>query len=380
MLAVQEFLHANGLEELKHELGIVVTEHPDEPLVILNYHQVESPRSNPIARQCRGLVLERNTWATVARSFDRFFNWGEFLDEAKAFNWHAFVCQEKLDGSLILLFHYNGKWWTNTRGSFGGDKVGFFGRTWRELCLSCSPDFDSMDKDCTYVCELTGPHNKVVRRYFEVGLRLLSVFIRTDDSIHYELPHSLFYEMHCRLSGLPAPEVHSFTSLSEIEQFLLSKEKDDPSYEGVVIRDVENRRWKIKSKSYLGLHRMSNGNAFNPKYLLPFVLTGERDELLAYFPEAEAAYDSVANKVNDEREALSDLWTRSKNIEGQKEFALAVVSNTRFSGILFKLRKAGMLADSDLIKEWRLSGDIILKQLKDDFSRMSHVSLQEAEG
>lgn len=77
MLNVQQFLQTKSLEDLTAELGIRVTRHDQLPLIILNYDQIESPKANEIVVECRGLVLEEGTWEIVARSFRRFFNFGE---------------------------------------------------------------------------------------------------------------------------------------------------------------------------------------------------------------------------------------------------------------------------------------------------------------
>lgn len=85
MLKVQEYLSdyaktlgpQGALNKLNEELAIRVATHEWLPLVILNYDQLDSPKTHPIVRECRGLVLEMETWKVVARAFERFFNLGE---------------------------------------------------------------------------------------------------------------------------------------------------------------------------------------------------------------------------------------------------------------------------------------------------------------
>lgn len=78
MLKVQEFLRNGGtIKELEETKGIVSTYSETDPLVILNYSQIDSPKKDPICMECRGLTLELNTWNLVARSFLRFFNLNE---------------------------------------------------------------------------------------------------------------------------------------------------------------------------------------------------------------------------------------------------------------------------------------------------------------
>jgi hypothetical protein len=77
MLAVQEYLKTKTLDNLHDELAIEINRHDTLPLAILNYNQIKSPKKHPIVLECRGLVLEIETWKIIARSFPRFFNFGE---------------------------------------------------------------------------------------------------------------------------------------------------------------------------------------------------------------------------------------------------------------------------------------------------------------
>jgi hypothetical protein len=43
----------------------------------LNYDQIESAKAHPVVMECRGLILSYPHGEVVARSFDRFFNYGE---------------------------------------------------------------------------------------------------------------------------------------------------------------------------------------------------------------------------------------------------------------------------------------------------------------
>jgi tRNA splicing ligase len=95
MLALQEFLHAKGIDKLQSKLKINVYRHPTLPLVGFKYNQIDSPRTHPVVRECRGIVLEDKTWKLVAKPFNRFFNVGEVPDEFAEFNWGRFTCVNK---------------------------------------------------------------------------------------------------------------------------------------------------------------------------------------------------------------------------------------------------------------------------------------------
>ena len=74
-MKVQKYLKEHGLAKLQEEFSIKVKEYP-EGLLVLNYDQISSPKSNEITVECRALILDKD-FNVVSRSFDRFFNWKE---------------------------------------------------------------------------------------------------------------------------------------------------------------------------------------------------------------------------------------------------------------------------------------------------------------
>lgn len=361
MLEVQKYLKSiktNPLGKLADKFGIVVKEHPKDPLVILNYHQCDSPKTHPVVRDCRGLVLLKDEWSIVARSFPRFFNWGEVQAEAHLFDWRDFVCQDKEDGSLILVYNFR-DWRVNTRGSFAQDECGTSGKTWEQIVRECLGDrTKKMDRLVSYVFELVGPANKIIRTYKKQGLVLLAAFQGEE-----ELPWGEVVEIG-KMIDIQTPAVHTMRNIGDIRWHLQQKEETDPTHEGVVIRDKNNNRWKIKSRTYVELHRIwGAGNIVIPKNIVPFVLAGETDELLTYFPDLAEVVDQVDKTISDAYAALCRLWSDTWRIEDQKEFALAIVGKTPFTGILFQLRKdlGYKQTEKDLRAAWRVADAAIIK-------------------
>jgi hypothetical protein len=372
MLAVQQYLMKAGLRQLREELFIEVVEHADEPLVILNYDQLNSPRTDPIVRQCRGLTLEKDSWRVVAKAFDRFINWGELAHEQQHFDWSRFQCQTKEDGSLILLYHYRGKWRVNTRGSFGQDSIHGTCMTWHDLVWERIADPTRLDPSLTYVCEVVSPYTQVVRRYAQPQLYLLTSFTN-DPERPQELPDEITQACAVRL-GLPRPEQHAFHSVTAIQEWLRQQEVRDPSFEGVVVRDRHNHRWKIKNRSYLSFHGFKHDPdaLTNPRYLLPFILNGEDAELLTYYPEVAGPYRRLKQAVEAEFGRLRALWLQTRDISDQKAFAQAIQKQSSFTGVLFTLRKQPLEQQTEaaLRQLWRQSELQILNWIKPKAARL----------
>ena len=363
-LAIQNYLRLGGtLETLAADYSINVYRHPELPLVGFKYDQISSPKFDPIVRDCRGIVLEDGTWNVVAKPFRRFYNAGEDPGE---FEWSDSSCTAKEDGSLILLYHYAGDWHVNTSGSFGLGRCGTASRSWRDVFWEVSNlDLRRLDPTFTYIFELCTPYNRVVRGYPESTVFLLAMF----DAIYLEeLWHGAVQE-EAKKIGVGSPEVFTFATQDEITDFLEERSKTDPTFEGIVARDRYDRRLKIKSKSYVRLHRMlDNGNLMRWDRIVPVVLAGEAGEVLAYFPEATRLVTEAADRMAAGMENLTEIWRRTWKIESQRDFAQAIIGQTPFTGILFTLRKelGPNQTEAALWAKWRQSGEVIVKHLFKD--------------
>lgn len=379
MLNIQKYLRdGNKPEQLKAELGINVYEHPSLPLMGFKYDQIDSPKTHPIVREARGLVLEKGSWDIVAKGFNRFYNLGEDPDGFKNFDWTNFSIAEKVDGSLMIVYHYQGEWRLNTSGSFGFGECNSSGKSWRDLfwsTLGVKPEDVWLEPHLVHIFELCTLQNKVVRYYPKPTVFLLGLFNQKDGS---ELDVSLISDYvthvnHRNKTNIQLPQVYNFKSTEEIMAFLKTKEDTDKTYEGVVIRDKTGIRAKVKSATYVAIHHMmDNGNIFNPARQVPLVLAGETDELFIAMkdiieetPDLKARIEQTKAEVNAEWEKLLAVWEAHRTIADQKAFALAIKDKTPFTGILFGIRKQhgqGQTVDH-LKKVWRESADLITKRL-----------------
>lgn len=356
MLKTQQYLLENGLSALQNNYGIKTTE-CDDDRIILNYHQIDSDhvKYEDIVRECRGLVLNKQDWSLIARSFPRFFNLGESRQEQNKFQWEQSLATEKVDGSLILIYHWNNKWRINTKGGFGDNQVMDSPFTFQSLVeLALGDNWQTkLDPAITYIGEICSPYNKVVRTYNKPHFYLLTTFAG-----EIEHTHSCTNDISKSL-GLNLPEEFLFEDICDVQAFLSEKASKDPTYEGVVLRDQNNRRIKCKSESYLYLHRLSNnGNIASTKSILHYVLMGEEAEVLAYFPEIAPHVDDVKQSIKPVVDRMMWLWNTHQWELDQKTFAMAVKDHP-LSFALFEARKRG-ISPLDVLPECE---DVVYKKL-----------------
>ena len=109
-MELQEFLRKNGTKALEEQYNIKVKQHGKYPnLFQFKYSQVASQMGEKIVQQCRGIILDAdNDWAVVCHTYNKFFNSAEI--NAAPIDWKSAKVYEKLDGSLMQLYHYDNQY------------------------------------------------------------------------------------------------------------------------------------------------------------------------------------------------------------------------------------------------------------------------------
>ncbi len=362
MLEVQKYLKERGLEQLQAELSIKITVNDIDNRILLNYDQIKSPKTNPVVKDCRGLCLDKNDYSLIAKSFTRFFNYSESLEDTRKFNWNDCFALAKEDGTLISLYWYADKWQVQTRGSFGDIPMYDGGPTFEELFWLAVPrdKVAQLDKSLAYTFELCSRHNKVVRDYPEPTVFLLSVF-EGESEWEFRAKSQKCTVGVALLYGFNTPAEYHFSSIEEVEKYIRDVSKTDKTYEGVVLRDCNNVRMKVKNPDYLCLHRLrgEGANLYLAKNLLPFILSGEKDELLTYFAEVKPRVDEMEAILATEYTKVLGVWNGIKGKPTRKEFALAVPQDLKLKSMLFTMLDTGEKLDV----VWQKSHDLLLKAL-----------------
>lgn len=345
----------NVIEALKkginlEDLGIQVSRYNNGYLK-LNY-TIFSPKNNPVVEECRGLVLlERNgEYEVITRPFKRFYNYGEAGTE-NTFSFSGVEVYEKADGSMVTLSWspLDNRFVFGTRGMVyaeGPIEGSFVFKSFEEAILNAARlnneklrrlemVFENY-KDRTFMFEYIGPENKIVTRYEESQLVLLAVVKNTGEELNVEdyLPVFLEVGMNVRL-----PVKYKINTLEEILD-LVSKFKN--LEEGVIVKNKEGNRVKIKSSLYVKAHKMKGNNSKNN--LLEIVIDGEDEEFLAYFPETRDEIQHIKSKlyeVLNEAERVMEL--NSHLINDKREFGVNV-SKYGVSSIVFRMARNSLSA------------------------------------
>ena len=342
-----------AIDAIKEELGVMVKEY-DEGIYVFNYSQIESPKTHPVVRQCRGSVLAYDAgWFYVARTFDRFFNYGEAPGTLTDFDFDRSIIMEKADGSFIKIF-YNPLALRWEIGTAFAESENQHGRVFRELALG-SLGFDEhefqvactryMNEGTTYCFELISPENRVVTAYEKSELVYLGSVINFIGQLLFNPVVTLMSK------GMRPVKEYSIATIEDCVEAAKALENLE---EGFVVRDsVSGQMVKIKSPLYIKAHRVRGDYGLTKKMTMKLVFDNEQDEYLQYFPEDLDKILSVKEKFDSMMCNIVSEFNRAfySSKGDQKQFAF-LVKDSIFNSVLFKMKshgKTALEAFSDLL-------------------------------
>jgi hypothetical protein len=131
---------------------------------------------------------------------------------------------------------------------------------------------------------------------------------------------------------------------NSFEEVIDAADRLEKLQEGFVCWDYANDlRVKVKSKKYVALHHMKGNNFENVENLITIVLSGEMDEVVAYFPTLKDRLDNVEKKMKEFNKLVQDVYNSIKHITIQKDFAKEALKHP-FYPILFEAKKQNLLS------------------------------------
>lgn len=362
MLLAQQFLETHSLSELKFRHGINYRRFDNK--MSLNYDQIESKESDPLAKQCRGIILAfDNSYINlpdkdfenivigptkiIARPFDRFFNYGQEaavnikFDKEQNIKWFS-----KLDGSFIIFNWdpFKSKWCVATCGipeanlPIDGFKeytfTTLFYKAIQETTGASYEDWldahiSILDKDVTYLFELTSPYNRIVVKYNDCKVHLLGARnIKTGLELH---PESIAPNI-----NIPVCPSFQINNLNDMLKYVA--DMNPLENEGIVVCTQDFRRVKVKNPSYVAYNRIRDQVANSPRALLQIILDEKLDDFMQLLPQnyldkaivyQEKLRELLKSFIIQYNKCLSEvnkLGVMSDKVK-QKQFALEVQKN-----------------------------------------------------
>lgn len=302
--------------------------HPTLPLTIWNYSekcQYEGLWDKTLL-MCRGLVTN-NEGNIVARGFPKFFN----IEEGKFTPTEKFEVFEKMDGSLLLVFWYEGQWVVATRGSFTSDQS----IKSRELLKKYNTDI--MFRHLTFCFETIYKNNRIVCDYGDYeGLVLLGTFDTTGKEYDIEMWSQWGFDVVKKYDG--------------IEDYKELKEMVKNDQEGFVVKFSNGDRIKVKGVEYLRLHKIMTNvtttgvweylrNGEDVMEILKEVPDEFYNKIKSYVRDLKYGYFQISEDAGKKFDGMMyGKYNDKEPIEDRKVFAEWVFTQPKhMSGILFRM-------------------------------------------
>lgn len=331
---VVDYLKTHTFQQLEDEHGVCVKYATGENVASLNYDQILVKPNDPLAEECRGMVVrtfdnvdpQNVNWKDVivgriellAWPMNRFYNIGDpACVQINLSDIDTYVC-EKLDGTMIVFYHDALSkqsimgWNCATRSVPRADipiqndhiqikDTTFSGLFWTALekayinSLHECDEYDfnnwldtAFDKNVTYVFELTSQYNRVVVKYNDTNVTLIATR-RLDTGEEFICHEKL-------LDFIPRPKIWNISSMNDLESFVQSA---DPSLlEGAVIYNAKFERAKLKNKAWVLSSRAKDLVTVSRRAGLLAIIKGEVDDILPIVDE------DIAHKLRDMQEKL----------------------------------------------------------------------------
>ena len=335
--------HIELVKEMIDKGYISVNKHPEYDLYIYNYTKKASGEHvwNEATEFCRGVICDKD-YNIIARSFEKFYNYEELVNDGKDIPDLPFEVYEKLDGSLGILYFANDKPYIATRGSFVSDQASHANKL---LYSKYADKLHLLDRSKSYLFEIIIPHGQDSNLVVDYGdtddLFLLAVI---DNESGKESDISDYKDLF--------KTADKFDNVKDYLQFRL--DSDGSNREGFVIKFSNGFRLKLKFKEYFKAHTAKQ--YLTKKLVLESLINNNADKLRSKIAdnlseEALLYFDDIVNELENEFLKIESLCKSEykDNFESRADAAkyfksckyphvmFAIYDNKNYSKLVWKL-------------------------------------------
>jgi hypothetical protein len=347
MLHIQsELKSGKTIPEVCDPLGIKYT--IKDGKAIFTYDQIESPKTHPVVRECRGLVLYTNNFDVAAFPFERFFNYGESGADVFPGDLSRCLVLPKLDGSMCNLWwdRKTDEWHVSTRSMLyaEGSVNNLTDKTFADLFREAFSKTRLKDPTnlfistlseaaiTTFTFELTSPLNRIVTPYKELNITLLTTRRNDEDLSENSLEKTRRWAEQIGCDVLKPVPITDWQELLKMQGLAATDEGF------VVVRESKqgsHKRVKVKNPAYLAISRLVS--SISERAFMELIQQNGQDEYLVYYPEHREYVDKLLRGLSKMQSIIKNDWLELYNIEDRKTFALEA-QKRMFPSILFSMR------------------------------------------
>lgn len=385
-LSVSEFLQSRfgggaegvkaGLDYLERVLYVRHVFHMSVQGLVSLHYTPRSAMDNYIVSQCRGIILDTlSNWRVIAFPFIRFHDittpqgresaleksgtetGGVVTGNSFVFDYDNCVIEEKLDGSMMLLYFHAGVWHVasshrpDASGILCNSQSTFADVFWRIFNASMYSLPDETHQGITFIFEMTSCDNVIIVRYQDSALTLIGARdLRTMNEI--DLRDLNVAERYNWNTVHSVPFVYNGDPARYALQMANGDCRETGLCEGFVLRDIHWNRVKVKSSEYIRMSWLfplcTRQQVITKRHLMTVILSNEQRKFREYVPEFAGELDYVESVYNTFIGTVNVLYADIQQGLNQKEFAAYVLAQGTGSlqtCCLFSMRKGVIIQE-----------------------------------
>ena len=325
-----------------HDQGYIrENAHPTLDLIIYNYTEKAQYDNewNNVTTKCRGLIVN-SKGLVVARPFDKFLNYGQNQADIMLMDYPV-VATDKMDGSLGILWDYEGEQGIATRGSFTSEQAIHATELWK------SKYGFRVNAQWTYLFEIVYPSNRIVLNYDGMD-ELVLLGVRDIEEGDVLLPNEVVTWRGPRTQTFP------YKTLREALEAPMR-----PNAEGLVVYFPDlDYRIKIKQDDYVALHKIVTGltkrriwenmkEGQTLRDLCEIVPDEWHEWLKETYKEIFREYSVVKVTIESDYRQIRKALDKDDPSWDRKEFARLVMSGewTEYPGFMFEMLDGKDISD-----------------------------------
>jgi len=292
---------------------INVKDHADYPLaMITEKHIIDNKQLTPLERECRSIVIDKNTLDVVCYTYDDII----YNDDAKQilasldqYDEKKIIIQECLEGTFIAVYNYQDQWYISTRRCIDANysiwksnkshKQLFEEIIYQKYNMKIEEFYEKLNKDYCYYFVLVHHENQNIVDYSDIFgenfQEIILVMIR-DRNTHIELPID-DYKKYINID-IRVPKIYAdFSLLDETnKQDSQNGIKTPLKMEGLIVKvyDPEtgkNKILKLQTNSYKMLFELTPNNNNIYRSFIELYQKNMLKEHLKYYEENAKIYN-----------------------------------------------------------------------------------------
>ncbi|CAH6421754.1 RNA ligase [uncultured virus] len=242
---------------------------------------------------CRSYIIEKKSLKPIASQYNKILYNNDAKEYLKQVKWENVKIQKCYEGTMLLVFNYNDKWYVSTRRCLNAsDSKWIKNKSYREMfdeAMTGKFVFDDLNKEYCYFFILVHYKNKNLVNYNNFGKdykELLHILTTKKYSLE---------EIDYKINGLNYIDYENFENSEQLYNSLDSISQENESNqnitdEGYILKVYNGEPFKsnfcvlkIQTNLYQKLSKMKPNNSNIHQIYLELYQQGDLNEFLPYF-------------------------------------------------------------------------------------------------